>query len=373
MSPLKPTPRDDAARWKAVTERDASADGQFYYAVRTTGVYCRPSCGARLPRRENVSFHVSPADARRAGFRACKRCRPDAAPLEERRARLVARACRQIEDAAETPSLRQLAAAAGLSPHHFHRTFKAVTGITPKAYVAARRAERVRRELGAPGSVTDAIYGAGYNSNARFYAASGQILGMTPTAFRQGGRDAVIRFALGECSLGSILVAATEKGICAISLGADPQALLRELEDRFPQAELRGGDRKFERLVAKAVGMVEAPGKTADLPLDIRGTAFQQRVWQALREIPAGTTASYSEIAARLGRPRAVRAVAAACASNTIAVAIPCHRVVRSDGALAGYRWGVERKRALIGRERRSGPVDRHAAVREQRRAGREA
>src|SRR5579863_5972259 len=211
---------------------------------------------------------------------------------------------------------------------------------------------RRREELQRRGTVTEAIYGAGFNSNGRFYATAGELLGMTPTKFRAGGDGAAIRFAVGECSLGAILVAATEKGVCAIHLGDDPEALVRELQDRFPKAELVGGDRDFERLVARVVGFVEMPAKGLDLPLDLRGTAFQERVWRALREIPAGSTTTYGKLAERLGMPRAVRAVAGACAANNIAVAIPCHRVVRTDGALSGYRWGVERKRELIGRER---------------------
>jgi AraC family transcriptional regulator, regulatory protein of adaptative response / methylated-DNA-[protein]-cysteine methyltransferase len=344
-------PRDED-RWAAVTHRDGNADGIFYYSVLTTGVYCRPSCAARLPRRENVSFHSSCAAAEKAGFRPCKRCRPNGPGRAEERAAVVAKACRLIETAEEMPDLAALADAAGMSRFHFHRVFKSVTGLTPKAYAAARRGERVRDELTGDGTVTEAIYGAGFNSSGRFYSTSEQLLGMTPTSFRAGGSGASIRFALGECSLGSILVAATDKGVCAILFGDEPEALIRDLQDRFPKAELIGGDADFEELVAKVVGLVEAPGLGLDLPLDMRGTAFQQRVWQALRGIPAGSTVSYAEIARRIGAPKAMRAVAQACAANEIAVAIPCHRVVRSDGALSGYRWGVERKRALLERER---------------------
>jgi AraC family transcriptional regulator of adaptative response/methylated-DNA-[protein]-cysteine methyltransferase len=346
-SPLS-TDRD---RWAAVVRRDRSADGLFYYSVRTTGVYCRPGCAARRARRENVAFHATPAEAERAGFRPCRRCRPNEPGLAKQRAAAVARACRLIETAETTPDLDTLAGAAGLSRFHFHRVFKTVTGVTPKAYAAARRTRRVREELARNATVTEAIYGAGFNSNGRFYATSTEVLGMTPTAFRSGGPGASIRFAVGECSLGSILVAATEKGVCAILLGDEPGPLVRDLQDRFPKAQLVGGDAGFERLVAKVVGFVEAPALGLDLPLDVRGTAFQQRVWQALRQIPAGSTTSYTKLAARIGAPTAVRAVARACATNAIAVAIPCHRVVRNDGGLAGYRWGVERKRALIARE----------------------
>jgi AraC family transcriptional regulator of adaptative response/methylated-DNA-[protein]-cysteine methyltransferase len=341
----------DDDRWTAVVERDAGADDIFYYSVATTGVYCRPSCAARLALRKNVAFHNTCADAERAGFRPCKRCRPNEAPLAERHAGAVARACHLIETAEEVPSLDTLAKAVGMSRYHFHRVFKMVTGVTPKAYAVAHRAQRVRDALPASRSVTEAIYDAGFNSNGRFYATSAEALGMAPAKYRAGGDGAAIRFAVGECSLGTILVAATDKGVCAILLGDDPDALLRDLQDRFPKAHLIGGDGDFERLVAKIVGFVEAPQLGLDLPLDVRGTAFQQRVWQALREIPAGETASYTDVAKRIGSPKAVRAVAGACASNAIAVAIPCHRVVRSDGGLSGYRWGVERKRALLDRE----------------------
>lgn len=343
-----PRTATDDARWKAVAERDRSADGRFFYSVKTTGVYCRPSCAARLPRRENVAFHATGAAAERAGFRPCKRCKPGQASLQERQNALIAEACRLIETSAEELTLDALAATAGLSRYHFHRTFKAVTGLTPKAYAAGHRHKRVREALGQGRSVTDAIYDAGFNSNGRFYAKSSRMLGMTPKAFREGGTDATIRFAVGECSLGSILVAATDVGVCAILLGDDPDALLRDLQDRFPKARLQGGDKQFEKTVASVVGFVEAPARGLNLRLDVRGTAFQQRVWQALSEIPAGSTASYADIAKRLGAPKAVRAVAQACGANPVAVAIPCHRVVRTDGGLSGYRWGVERKRALL-------------------------
>jgi AraC family transcriptional regulator, regulatory protein of adaptative response / methylated-DNA-[protein]-cysteine methyltransferase len=342
---------DEEARWEAVCRRDRAADGVFFYSVRTTGVYCRPSCAARLALRENVAFHDTCADAERAGFRPCKRCRPNGQAPAEQQAAAVAKACRLIEDAEEMPRLDALAQAAGLSPYHFHRVFKAATGLTPKAYGVAHRARRVRDELVRSKSVTAAIYGAGFNSNSRFYESASKLLGMTPTEFRAGGRHAAIRFAVGECSLGAILVAATPKGVCAVALGDDPEALVRALQDRFPKAELIGADAAFEQLVARVVGLVETPAQSVDLPLDVRGTAFQQRVWRALRDIPAGETASYAEIARRIGRPKAVRAVASACASNVIAVAIPCHRVVRQDGHISGYRWGIERKKALLRRE----------------------
>jgi AraC family transcriptional regulator, regulatory protein of adaptative response / methylated-DNA-[protein]-cysteine methyltransferase len=341
-------------RWASVAARDRSADGEFYYSVETTGVYCRPSCAARLPNPRNVRFHPTCADAERAGFHPCKRCKPDQPSLEKQHAAKVADACRLIEGADEAPTLAALAEAACLSPYHFHRVFRAVTGLTPKDYAAAHRTKRVRDELKRSDTVTQAIYGAGFNSGGRFYAESDAMLGMTPRDFRAGGTNTEIQFAVGECSLGSILVARSAKGVCAILLGDDPDALARDLQDRFPRAELIGGDAGFEATVAKVVGFVEAPGLGLDLPLDLRGTAFQRRVWQALREVPVGSTASYAEIARRIKAPKAVRAVAGACAANALAVAIPCHRVVRSDGALSGYRWGVERKRSLLDREARA-------------------
>ena len=347
----KPVFGDEAERWAAVTGRDRNADGHFFYSVSTTGVYCRPSCASRRARREHVRFHLTCADAEQAGFRPCRRCRPNEPALAEQRAAVVANACRLIEGAEEMPSLVRLADAVGMSRFHFHRVFKSLTGVTPRGYAAAHRARRVREELARASTVTEAMHGSGFNSSGRFYAAAAGVLGMTPTSFRSGGTGTLIQFAVGECSLGSVLVAATDKGVCAILLGDDPEALVRDLQDRFSKAQLAGGDRDFEHLVAKVIGLVEAPGLGLDLPLDVRGTAFQQRVWQALRDIPAGSTASYTDISLRIGAPKAVRGVAQACAANAIAVAIPCHRVVRSDGTLAGYRWGVERKRALLARE----------------------
>ena len=273
-------------------------------------------------------------------------------PSTNKHAALVAQACWRIEASEQPPSLDDLAKEAGLSPFHFHRVFKAATGLTPKAYARAQRAHAVRTALTrGSSSVTEAIFDAGFNANSRFYEQADAMLGMKPTQYRAGGVDVRIEFAIGESSLGAILVARSARGVCAISLGEDPDALLRELQDRFPRAELIGGEAGFERLVAQVVGLIEQPNLGIDLPLDVRGTAFQQRVWQALRRIPAGETASYAQIAQRIGSPTSVRAVAQACARNTLAVAIPCHRVVRSDGALSGYRWGVERKRALLSRE----------------------
>jgi AraC family transcriptional regulator of adaptative response/methylated-DNA-[protein]-cysteine methyltransferase len=338
-------------RWASIVARDGRADSTFYYSVKTTGVYCRPSCAARLALPENVRFHSTCEEAERAGFRPCKRCKPTEPSLSEQNAARIAQVCRLIERAEESPSLRKLAQHAGMSVFHLHRTFKSVTGLTPKGYAVAHRGNRVRAALDQSHSVTEAIYDAGFNSNGRFYETSNEVLGMTPTQFRDGGADTVIHFAIGECSLGSILAAKSQRGVCAILLGNDPDLLVRNLQDRFPKAELVGGESGYDDLVAKVVGLIEKPGVGIDLPLDIRGTAFQQRVWKALQQIPVGSTASYADIAKQIGRPKSVRAVAQACSANALAVAIPCHRVIRNDGALAGYRWGVDRKRALLNRE----------------------
>ncbi len=338
-------------RWLSVVERDKTAVGTFYYSVKTTGVYCRPSCAARLARPENVQFHQTPEDAEKAGFRACKRCKPTGPSLTEENAARIAKACRLIERSEDWPSLEKLAKYAGMSVFHLHRTFKAITGLTPNGNAAAHCSNRVRTTLGKTQSVTDAIYDAGFNSNRCFYETSNEVLGVTPTTFRDGGANTAIHFAIGECSLGSILVAKSERGVCAVLIGDDPLLLIRDLQDHFPKAGLIGDERGYEDLVAKVVGLIEKPGVGLDLPLDIRGTAFQQRVWKALQQIPVGSTASYVDIAKLIGMPKAVRAVAQACGANSLAVAIPCHRVIRNDGDLSGYRWGVERKRAILERE----------------------
>lgn len=345
-------PTEQDPRWQSVLKRDAGADEAFVYAVKTTGIYCRPSCHSRRAHPSAMCFYASSAEAEVAGFRACQRCRPDGLSPAQVRVQMVAGACRLIEAAEEPLALDDLAARLGVSPYHFHRSFKALTGLTPKAWGTAHRARKMRDELAEPGaSVTRAIHGAGFNSASRFYERSNEVLGMSPMVFKDGGRGELIRFAVGQCTLGAILVARTEKGICALTLGDDPDLLVRDLQDRFPKAELVGGDAAFEAVVAQVVGFVEAPRLGLGLPLDIRGTAFQQRVWRALMQVPAGQTVSYAEIARRIGAPKAMRAVAQACGANAIAVAIPCHRVVRHDGALSGYRWGVERKRALLKRE----------------------
>ena len=338
-------------RWAAILARDSKADTLFVYGVKTTGVYCRPSSVSRLPRPENIEFFDTPAQAEAAGYRPSKRAAGDQTQRAAQDAQRVADACRHIEQAEIPPNLNTLATLAGLSPFHFHRIFKAVTGLTPKGYASAHRSQKVRNGLKAKQTVTNALYDAGFNSNSRFYESADQLLGMKPSDYKAGGTNSAILFAVGECSLGSILVAQSSRGVCAILLGDEPDQLVRDLQDQFPNADLVGADHNFEQLIAHVVGFIEAPALGLDLPLDLRGTAFQQRVWQALRDIPVGDTASYGQIAERIGAPKSFRAVAQACGANRLAVAIPCHRVVRSNGDLSGYRWGVERKRALLDKE----------------------
>jgi AraC family transcriptional regulator, regulatory protein of adaptative response / methylated-DNA-[protein]-cysteine methyltransferase len=341
----------DDPRWARIVARDKTADGHLWYSVVTTGVYCRPSCPSRAANAKNVQLHDSLEGAKATGFRPCKRCNPDGLSADAENVALVAKVCRIIEESEEEPSLEELSEAAGRSPSYFHRMFKAITGVTPKEYATAHRAAKVRHGLASGSSVTEAIYDAGFNSSGRFYEKSTDMLGMTPSQYRAGGNNEDIRFAVGQTSLGAILVASTNKGVAAILLGDDPDELVRDLQDRFPKAHLIGADNGYEALVARVVGFVEAPKIGLNLPLDVRGTAFQERVWKALQEIPAGATVSYAEIARRIGAPKSVRAVAGACAANNLAVAIPCHRVVRNDGAVSGYAWGVDRKRFLIDRE----------------------
>jgi AraC family transcriptional regulator of adaptative response/methylated-DNA-[protein]-cysteine methyltransferase len=349
--PSMPPEMADDPRWARIVARDKTADGCFWYSVATTGIYCRPSCPSRTANPRNVQLHDTLAAAKATGFRPCKRCNPDGISIEGENAAIIAQACRLIEESEEEPSLNDLAKAVGRSPSYFHRMFKAITGLTPKDYAVAHRAAKVRQGLDSGNSVTEAMYDAGFNSSGRFYEKSTGLLGMTPTQYRAGGANEEIRFAVGETSLGAILVASSKKGVASILLGTDPDTLVRNLQDRFPKARLIGADGDYEALVARVVGFVEAPNLGLDLPLDVRGTAFQQRVWQALQDIPVGQTVSYAEVARRIGSPTAVRAVAGACAANNLAVAIPCHRVVRNDGSLSGYAWGVERKRVLLDRE----------------------
>lgn len=341
----------DDEKWDAVLRHDSRADGAFFFAVKTTGIYCRPSCRSRTPLRRNVSFYASCKTAEQAGFRPCKRCQPDGDHPRQREAQMVARACRILESSEKPPKLNALARAAGMSPFHFHRLFRKSTGLTPKAYGDAHRSETMRQKLSRGGSITSAIYDSGYSSNGRFYARADRMLGMKPRAFQKGGMGETLHFATGRCSLGFLLVAASEKGICAILLGDNPDALSRELLARFPKAHLVAAAPGFKKDVARVIGLVENPGAETHLPLDIRGTVFQQKVWNALTRIPPGQTATYAQVAKKIGRPGAVRAVGAACGANPLAIAIPCHRVVRTDGNLAGYRWGIERKKTLLSRE----------------------
>jgi AraC family transcriptional regulator of adaptative response/methylated-DNA-[protein]-cysteine methyltransferase len=349
---MEDTYTTDESRWDAVTRRDLQAAGAFVYGVVTTGVYCLPGCPSRLPKRGNVRFFASPGQAERAGFRPCMRCRPPAQGTGDLRKDAIVAACRVLEAAEQVPKLRDLAAAAGLSPSHFHRLFKKIVGITPGHYAAAQRARRLRHQLDRSSTVTDALYDAGYGSGSRFYEKMTETLGMKASLYRKGGKGMLIQSAAVQSSyLGWVLVAATNLGVCSITMGDTPEALQEGLHIRFPQAEFRESDPGFAEVVAKVISLIESPRGGFDLPLDIQGSAFQQRVWMALRDIPAGATVSYRELAVRIGSPKAVRAVATACAANTVAVAVPCHRVVRSDGNLAGYRWGIERKRALLERE----------------------
>lgn len=351
----------DEARWAAVAGRDRGADGAFVFGVVTTGVYCRPGCASRTPRRENVRFFAGPGEAEGAGLRPCKRCQPRGGPSAA--AEAVARACALIEAAEAPPTLGQLADAAGMSPFHFHRVFKAATGLTPAAYGRARRDQRLRAELPGAGSVTAAILDAGFGSAGGAYGAGA--LGMTPSAYRAGAPGERISYAVADTQLGPLLVAATARGVCAIEFGEGEAELRARLAARLPGAEVAPGDGDFAATVAAVVALVEAPALGHDLPLDIRGTAFQRRVWEALAAIPPGQTASYAEVAGRVGRPGAARAVAQACAANRLAVAVPCHRVVRGDGDLSGYRWGAERKRELLRRERGQAGEESEAASRE--------
>jgi AraC family transcriptional regulator of adaptative response/methylated-DNA-[protein]-cysteine methyltransferase len=336
------------ARLDAVRRRDACADGQFYYGVLTTGVFCVPSCAARPARTENLRFFDTREAAQAAGYRACLRCRPDLPPRRERERAAVAAACAAIEAGAFDID----ALPAGLGAPRFRRVFKDIVGLSVAGFAAAVRQKRTQALLSAGRPVTEAMYAAGFNSSGRFYEAADAMLGMTPTAWRRGGAGEVLRTACAATSLGHVLVACAERGICAILLGDDEAALHEDLRARFPSATLAPGGEAWAGHIQQVADMIEAPHRHHDLPLDIRGTAFQRLVWEALRAIPPGATASYGEVAARIGKPGSARAVAGACAANALAVAVPCHRVVGAGGALSGYRWGVARKRELLRRER---------------------
>jgi len=347
----------EQARWAALVQRDPQAEGAFWYAVCTTGVYCRPTCPSRVPRQNNVRFFDTPDAAEQAGFRACKRCQPRAQNAAEQQSALIQQACALIEAAATPPRLPELAAAVGLSPYHFQRLFKRVVGISPRQYAATRQQQRLRDELRQEERVTEAMYNAGFESSSSLYQQGAAALGMTPSAYQQGAPETTIHYTTAPCYLGWVLVAATAQGICAIALDDDPAPLAANLRAEFPQAHIQQtADPAFAEWVAQVVAFIEAPAQGLRLPLDIQGTAFQRRVWEALQAIPAGQTATYAEIAARIGQPTAARAVARACAANRLAVAIPCHRVVRGDGAVGGYRWGTARKHALLHTEEAEQP-----------------
>jgi len=340
----------EAGRWQAVLDRDRRQDGTFVFAVRTTGVYCRPSCPARRPRPENVRFFDATEEARRAGFRACRRCHPDDAG--DPRPAWVRRVCRHIEQNVADgvrPTLERLSTIAGVGPHHLQRTFKALLGLSPRQYAESLRRDRFRRELREGSPVADAAYEAGYGSSGRAYETAG--LGMTPATYRRGGEGTSLLYAFTDSTLGRLMVAATERGVSMVALGDDDRRLLRDLQAEYPAALLRRDDERLLPWVKKVLARIEDPASRVELPLDLRATAFQRRVWEALRAIPSGETRSYAEVARSLGRPRAARAVARACATNPAAIVIPCHRVVGSDGRAGGYRWGRERKRALLQRE----------------------
>lgn len=346
------TPIVSDTRWQAIVNRDGRFDDQFVFAVKTTGIYCRPSCPARRPKRENTAFFDVPADAEQAGFRACLRCHPNTQSPAEKRLSAVKQACAIIESAEEPPALGELAEAVGLSPSHFHRQFKSLTGVTPKAYAAGKRVKRLQNKLNSERPVTDAIYEAGYGSGSRVYESSKKTLGMTPSRYRAGGKGQTIRFTIAKSALGLLLVAATEKGVCCIEFGDTRKALKQNLRERFLAATLTEDEADLKRWVAEIATFVRTPSRGLKLPLDIQGTAFQQRVWKALQAIPLGQTASYQEVAVAIGKPTAQRAVAQACGANKLALAIPCHRVVRNNGELGGYRWGVNRKEHLLEHEK---------------------
>ncbi len=344
---------NDSSFWQAVSDRDAGADGRFVFAVSTTGIYCRPSCPSRRPRPENVRFFPLPEAAERAGFRACKRCRPNEANPSDRRLARIRKACRLLDAAEEPMTLAQLGKAVGVAPHHLQRLFTQTVGVSPRVYADARRLERLKGELKSGESVTSALYGAGYGSSSRLYETSSASLGMTPARYRAGGAGESIAYTIVASALGRLLVAATERGLAMVALGADDRELAAELAAELPGAHLVRDDSGLGTWVGPLVRHLAGTLPHLDLPVDVRATSFQRQVWEALRSIPPGATTSYRDLARRIGQPSAARAVARACATNPVAVVVPCHRVVRGDGALGGYRWGVERKQALIERERR--------------------
>lgn len=342
---------NEEAKWQAVLARDEEADGIFVYAVMSTGIYCRPSCPSRRPKRENVAFFDLNKEAETAGFRPCKRCKPQDISTSQKNTLLVEEACRILENADDPIPLDALANRLGVSSFHFHRLFKRETGVTPAAYGRAHRTKRLSEALTSNGTVTQAIFESGYQSTHPAYRAANGALGMSPTSYKAGGHGQTINVGIGTCTLGKALVAGTSKGICAILIGDDDNALRTDLEKRFPNAVLKEADDAFEDRMNEAIAVVDGQASGENLPLDIQGTAFQIAVWQQLQKIPAGETQTYTEIARRIGKPEAVRAVANACGANPTAVAIPCHRIVRTDGSMGGYRWGLDRKQTLLARE----------------------
>lgn len=342
----------DDGRWNAVIENNSNADGTFYYAVKTTGVFCRPSCTSRLPIRSNVEYFKDVAEAEAAGYRPCKKCCPTTFSKTENVEQKIIYACRIIEQSVVSVKLKDLAAEVSLSPSHFHRLFKKIVGVTPKQYSATSQSRRFTQSLRTSQSVTDAIYAAGYSSSSSAYDKNHDQLAMDPKVYRNGAVGVTIVYGLVQCFLGWVIVAATDRGVCAIEFGDDPEALANQVQKRFPQAQLTMAGSGFNSLIKQVIDFINAPEITCKIPLDIQGTAFQQRVWRLLRQIKPGKTLSYTELAERIGNPNAVRAVARACAANKLAVVIPCHRVVSKDGRASGYRWGIERKKMLLKSER---------------------
>lgn len=349
----------DDARWNAVSENRPDADGVFYYAVITTGIYCRPSCRSKLPNRVNVEYFSTCDDAETAGYRACKRCKPTTLSKADETEQKIIRACRIIEQSETSITLDDLATQVHLSPYHFHRLFKKIVGITPKQYASRHQSRRFQKNLLTSPSVTDAIYSSGYGSSGSAYDKKRDQLAMKPKDYRKGAEGVTITYELAQCFLGWVIVAATDRGICAIEFGDDPEALPEQVQSRFPNAQLNKADSGFKTLINEVVDFIESPKDMFHVPLDIQGTAFQQQVWEVLRQIKPGETMSYTDVAERLGKPKAVRAVASACAANKLAVVIPCHRVISKAGNVSGYRWGPERKEKLLESEQLCWKIER--------------
>ena len=343
----------DSSRWQAVVDRDKAADGCFYYAVITTGIFCRPGCSSRFPNRVNVEYFENVAEAERAGFRPCKRCNPTGETKDKILKQKIVEACRRIENSDKPIKLDTLAREAGLSSYHFHRLFKKNVGVTPKAYSSSQQSLRFREKLKSSESITDAIFDAGYSSTSGAYAPEGDRLAMKPKEYRAGGKGITIQYGVAECVMGWVIVAATDRGICGIEFGDDATALVPQIQKRFPAAIIEEAGPGFKHIIEDVVEFVQTPTPSFNLPLDIQGTVFQQKVWAILKDIEPGKTMSYTEVAEKIGNPNAVRAVATACASNKLAVVIPCHRVISKSGKISGYRWGVARKRALLENEKK--------------------